>query len=132
MRYNVLSWFKEDTERCKDRPGTKIGFPKFSFRRVVIEGEVFVGHGMMFTNDQYPGLTTDNRPPTSVDRTIETPTRHCGASVGSGVGVMCGIALDRKALVGSGVVVTLDVPNMAALVGMPVWSSQHHEYESET
>ena len=41
----------------------KISSHTFICEGVTIEDEVFVGHGVMFTNDKYPSATRDGRPP---------------------------------------------------------------------
>ena len=101
-------------ERCK------ISSHTFICEGVVIEDEVFVGHGVMFINDRLPRATAAaGRPQTEADWEV-IPTRICkGASLGSGVVVMCGVTVGEGALVGAGAVVTKDVPPGATVAGVP-------------
>jgi acetyltransferase-like isoleucine patch superfamily enzyme len=87
---------------------------------VVIEDEVFVGHGVMFTNDLYPrAVRPDGRPQTDADWTC-LPTRvRRGASIGSNATILPGLVIGAGALVGAGAVVTSDVPDHAIVVGVP-------------
>src|SRR5690349_10671384 len=65
-------------ERCK------ISSHTFVCEGVTIEDEVFIGHGVMFTNDLDPKATADGKPQSEADWKV-VPTRVCrGASIGSG------------------------------------------------
>jgi len=100
-------------ERCK------ISSHTFVCEGVVIEDEVFVGHGVMFINDRHPRATTGGRPQGDADWQV-VPTRICrGASLGSGVVVMCGVTVGDGAMVGAGAVVTHDVPAGTTVAGVP-------------
>ena len=86
---------------------------------MTIEDEVFVGHGVMFINDKVPRATAEGALQTEADWTI-VPTRVChGASLGSGVVVMCGVTVGAHAVVGAGAVVTRDVPERGIVAGVP-------------
>src|SRR5438105_1460287 len=62
----------------------KISSHTFICEGVTIEDEVFVGHGVMFTNDLYPRATLDGRPQGEADWSV-VPTRvGRQASIGSG------------------------------------------------
>src|SRR5215468_4472272 len=62
----------------------KISSHTFICEGVVIEDEVFIGHGVMFTNDKFPRATTnEGKLQGANDWTVE-PTRVCRrASIGS-------------------------------------------------
>lgn len=77
---------------------------------VMIEDDVFVGHGVQFTNDRHP-------PTESKDEWEETVV-HEGASIGTGA-VLLPVEIGENALVGAGSVVTEDVPPNAIVVGNP-------------
>jgi acetyltransferase-like isoleucine patch superfamily enzyme len=87
---------------------------------VTIEDEVFVGHGVMFTNDLYPRATAeDGRLQTEADWAV-LPTRVARrASIGSHATILPNLRIGESALVGAGAVVTGDVPDYAIVVGVP-------------
>jgi UDP-2-acetamido-3-amino-2,3-dideoxy-glucuronate N-acetyltransferase len=97
----------------------KISSHTFVCEGVTIEDEVFVGHGVMFINDPRPRATTGGVLQTAADWQI-VPTRvERGASIGSGVVVMCGVTIGAGAMVGAGAVVTNDVAPGSTVVGVP-------------
>jgi acetyltransferase-like isoleucine patch superfamily enzyme len=98
----------------------KISSHTFICEGVTIEDEVFVGHGVMFTNDLDPRATTaDGRPQGPADWRV-VPTRVCrGASIGSGAVLLAGVTVGPGALVGAGAVVTRDVPAGTIVAGCP-------------
>jgi UDP-2-acetamido-3-amino-2,3-dideoxy-glucuronate N-acetyltransferase len=98
----------------------KISSHTFICDGVVIEDAVFVGHGVMFINDRAPRATrADGQLQREADWTV-VPTRvKRGASIGSGVVVMCGVTIGERAMVGAGAVVTHDVPDDAVVAGVP-------------
>jgi UDP-2-acetamido-3-amino-2,3-dideoxy-glucuronate N-acetyltransferase len=97
----------------------KISSHTFICEGVTIEDDVFVGHGVMFTNDLYPRATSDGRLQTEADWAI-VPTRVMrGASIGSGAVIVAGVTIGRGALVGAGAVVTRDVPDHKIVKGVP-------------
>ena len=81
---------------------------------VTIEDDVFIGPNATFTNDPFPRSRV--RPATF------TPTRvRRGASIGANATLVCGITIGANAMVGSGAVVTHDVPDNAIVVGNPAY-----------
>lgn len=79
--------------------------------RVTLEDDVFVGHGVMFTNDLYPRSNRQVvRMPTLVRR---------GCSIGSNATIAPGVTIGEHAIVGAGAVVTRDVPAFAIVAGNP-------------
>jgi UDP-2-acetamido-3-amino-2,3-dideoxy-glucuronate N-acetyltransferase len=98
----------------------KISSHSFVCEGVTIEDEVFIGHGVMFTNDRFPRATTeDGRPQGPADWKVET-TRVCRrASIGSNATILCGITIGEGATIGAGSVVTRDVPARAVVAGVP-------------
>jgi len=98
----------------------KVSSHTFICEGVIIEDEVFIGHGVMFTNDLYPRATTDSgQLQTDSDwKCVETIVRR-GASIGSNATLLCGITIGERAIVGAGSVVTRDVPAGAVVAGNP-------------
>ncbi|HEX8058860.1 MAG TPA: acyltransferase [Novosphingobium sp.] len=97
----------------------KIQSHAFLCSGVTIEDEVFVGHGVMFTNDLYPAATNaDGSLQCASDWTM-LPTRICRrASIGSGTTILP-VTIGEGALVAAGAVVTQDVPPFAIVAGVP-------------
>ena len=81
---------------------------------------MFLGHGVMFTNDRYPrAVATDGQLQSANDWTLEPTLVRRGASIGSNATILPGITIGEYALVGAGSVVTRDVPDCAIVVGVP-------------
>ena len=98
----------------------KISSHTFICEGVIIEDEVFVGHGVMFTNDRLPRATNgDGTLQTDADWKVEITRVKRTASIGSNATIMCGITIGEGALVGAGAVVTQDVPDHAIVAGVP-------------
>jgi UDP-2-acetamido-3-amino-2,3-dideoxy-glucuronate N-acetyltransferase len=98
----------------------KISSHTFICEGVVIEDEVFIGHGVMFTNDRYPRATNpDGSPQSEADWAVEPTRVKRTASIGSNVTIISGVTIGVGALVGAGAVVTDDVPDYAIVFGVP-------------
>jgi UDP-2-acetamido-3-amino-2,3-dideoxy-glucuronate N-acetyltransferase len=98
----------------------KISSHSFICEGVTIEDEVFIGHGVMFTNDKYPRATTaDGRLQGGEDWAVVPIRIGRGASIGSNATILCGVAVGAGAIVGAGAVVTRDVPAGAVVAGVP-------------
>jgi len=98
----------------------KIQSHTFICEGVTIEDDVFVGHGVTFINDKYPRATNgDEGLQTEADWKVVPTVVKKGASVGSGSTILCNVTIGEKAIVGSGSVVTKDVPPGAIVAGNP-------------
>ena len=98
----------------------KISSHTFICEGVVIEDNVFIGHGVMFINDSYPRATTvEGSLQTEADWKVERTVIKKGASIGSGVTILSNTNIGENALVGAGSVVTKDVPPNAIVAGNP-------------
>jgi acetyltransferase-like isoleucine patch superfamily enzyme len=98
----------------------KISSHTFICEGVTIDDGVFVGHGVMFTNDLHPrAVNVDGSLQTDADWTM-TPTHvKKFASIGSNATILAGVTIGEGALVGAGAVVTKDVPDYAIVAGVP-------------
>jgi UDP-2-acetamido-3-amino-2,3-dideoxy-glucuronate N-acetyltransferase len=108
----------------------KISSHSFICEGVVIEDGVFVGHGVMFTNDRYPRATTGGSLQTEADWTLETTRVKRAASIGTNATIVSGVTIGEGALVGAGAVVTGDVPDYAIVAGVParvIGDMRNHE-----
>jgi acetyltransferase-like isoleucine patch superfamily enzyme len=98
----------------------KISSHTFICEGVLIEDNVFIGHGVTFTNDIYPRATAaDGGLQTEADWKVEPTVIRKGASVGSGATILCNITIGENAIVGAGSVVTKNVPPNAIVAGNP-------------
>lgn len=98
----------------------KISSHTFICDGVVIEDGVFVGHGVMFTNDAYPrAVTPDGKLQTEADwKCVPTHVKTM-ASIGSNATILAGVTIGEGALIGAGAVVTKDVPPNTIVAGVP-------------
>jgi acetyltransferase-like isoleucine patch superfamily enzyme len=98
----------------------KVSSHSFICEGVIIEDEVFIGHGVMFINDRYPRATTaQGTTQTEADWTLENTLVKQRASIGSNATILCGVTIGENAIVGAGSVVTRDVPANAVVAGNP-------------
>jgi acetyltransferase-like isoleucine patch superfamily enzyme len=82
------------------------------YHGVTIEDDIFIGPNVAFTNDFYPRAFNS-------DFEVKPTTVKKGASVGANATIVCGNTLGEYCMVGSGSVVTHDVPSFALVVGNP-------------
>jgi UDP-2-acetamido-3-amino-2,3-dideoxy-glucuronate N-acetyltransferase len=98
----------------------KISSHTFICEGVHIEDNVFIGHGVMFTNDLFPRATRpDGTPQTEEDWKLVNTYVKKGASIGSNATILCGVTIGENALVGAGAVVTKDVAPNSVVAGSP-------------
>lgn len=82
------------------------------YQGVTIEDDVFCGPHMTFTNDLYPRAFGELF---EVSKTLVKK----GASIGANATIVCNVTLGEYCMVGSGAVVTRDVPAYALVSGNP-------------
>jgi len=110
----------------------KISSHTFICEGVVIEDNVFVGHGVTFINDTYPRATAaDGSLQTEADWKVESTVVRTGASIGSGATLLSNISVGENAIVGAGSVVTKDVPPNAIVAGNPAKVLRYIQAKSE-
>jgi acetyltransferase-like isoleucine patch superfamily enzyme len=112
--------FVEIQRNAKVGANCKISSHTFICTGVTIGDCVFVGHGVMFINDLYPGaVNPDGSLQTESDwKVVETNVRD-HASIGSNATILAGVTVGEGALVGAGAVLTKDVPPFAIVAGVP-------------
>jgi acetyltransferase-like isoleucine patch superfamily enzyme len=87
---------------------------------VIIEDNVFIGHGVTFINDSYPRATNaSGELQTEQDWKVERTVVKKGASIGSGSTILANLTIGENAIVGAGSVVTRDVPADSVVMGNP-------------
>jgi acetyltransferase-like isoleucine patch superfamily enzyme len=98
----------------------KISSHSFVCEGVTIEDEVFIGHGVMFTNDRYPrAVNQDGSLQSDKDWQVIKTTVRKRASLGTNATIVAGVTIGESAMVGAGAVVTKDVPDFAIVAGVP-------------
>lgn len=98
----------------------KISSHSFICTGVTIEDGVFVGHGVIFVNDNLPRATNQRGELLSEGEweLAETKVEE-RASIGSNATILGGVAVGRHSVVGAGAVVTQTVPPFTIVAGSP-------------
>lgn len=85
-----------------------------------LDDGVFVGPGVVFTNDRHPrAITVEGVAKSAVDWTPVGVTVRYGASIGARAVCVAPVTIGRWAMVAAGAVVTRDVPDFALVAGSP-------------
>ena len=99
---------------------TRVQSHTFICEGVSIGNDVFIGHGVMFTNDRHPKASNiDRSRVTKNDWILENTVIHNRVSIGSGAVFLPGIEVGSGAVIGAGSVVTKSVPENATVGGNP-------------
>lgn len=115
-----IGCFVEIQKGVKIGARCKISSHSFICEGVTIEEEVFIGHGVMFTNDRRPkAVNAAGELQGEDDWQCQRTLVRRGASIGSGVTILGGVTIGENAMVGAGSVVTHDVPDGATVAGNP-------------
>lgn len=98
----------------------KISSHTFICQGVTIEDEVFIGHGVMFTNDRWPrAASEDHKILSDGDWECQPTLVKRGASIGSGSTILSGLTIGENAMIGAGSVVTCDISPGTTVLGNP-------------
>lgn len=95
--------------------GVKIQNNVSVYEGVELEDYVFCGPSMVFTNIKLPRSEFPQRGNQYYAKTLVKKS----ASIGANATIVCGVTIGEYALIGSGTVVTKDVPAYALVVGNP-------------
>jgi UDP-2-acetamido-3-amino-2,3-dideoxy-glucuronate N-acetyltransferase len=93
--------------------GVKVQNNVSIYEGVEIEDDVFLGPSMVFTNVVNPRSFIPRQ-----DEFKKTLIKK-GASIGANATIICGNSVGKYALIGSGAVISRDVPDFALMVGVP-------------
>lgn len=85
------------------------------YEGVTLEDFVFCGPSMVFTNIKIPRSEFPQRGSEYYLKTLVKKS----ASIDANATIVCGVTIGKYALIGSGAVVTKDIPDHALVVGNP-------------
>ena len=85
------------------------------YEGVELADYVFCGPSIVFTNIKVPRSEFPQKGSAFYEKTIVKKS----ASIGANATILCGITIGEYALIGSGAVVTEDVPDYALVIGNP-------------
>lgn len=90
------------------------------YHGVSVEDGVFIGPHACFTNDMRPrAINVDGSPKAADDWVLSKTLVKKGAAIGANATIRCGVTLGEWCMVGSGSVVTRDVPDYGLVFGNP-------------
>jgi len=85
------------------------------YEGVELEDYVFCGPSMVFTNIKVPRSEFPQQGSEFYAKTLVKKS----ASIGANATIVCGVTIGEYALIGSGAVITKDVPDYALVIGNP-------------
>ena len=85
------------------------------YEGVELEDYVFCGPSMVFTNIKVPRCEYPQKGSEYYLKTVEKRS----ASIGANATILCGVTIGEYSLIGSGAVITKDVPPYSLVVGNP-------------
>ena len=101
-------------DNCKIQNGVYV------YHGVTLEDGVFLGPGVILTNDRLPrAINPDGTQKSDADWEVGPILIKRGASIGAGAVILPGITVGSFALVGAGSVVTGNVPDQGLVFGNP-------------
>jgi UDP-2-acetamido-3-amino-2,3-dideoxy-glucuronate N-acetyltransferase len=90
------------------------------YHGVTLEDGVFVGPHVTFTNDMIPrSINVDGSLKSADDWEISKTVVKRGAALGANSTIRCGVTIGEWAMIGSGSVVTRDIPDYGLVYGNP-------------
>ena len=110
-----IGTFVEMQEVVKIGRRCRIQSHSFLCSGVTIEDDVFIGHGVVFINDNYPTIEKTLNKTWKLEKTLVKK----GAVIGSNATILVGVIIGENAVVGAGAVVIRDVPAGFTVVGNP-------------
>src|SRR3989344_7560930 len=117
-----IGTFVEVQKNSKIGRNCKISSHTFICEGVIIEDNCFIGHGVMFINDNHPkSINSDGSLESEADwakRFVKTNIKN-NVSIGSNATILGGITIGENAIIGAGAVVTKDIPSNVIVVGNP-------------
>lgn len=100
--------------------GCKVQNYALVYEPAILEDGVFIGPAAVLTNDEFPrAVNSDGSPKNAQDWQPVGVHVKRGASVGANATLIAPLVIGEWALIGSGSVVTKDVPDFALVVGNP-------------
>lgn len=112
---SMIGTFVEIQKNVKIGNRCRIQSHTFICEGVIIEDEVFIGHGVMFINDKSPTVKKTLKHTYTMEKVLVKK----GATIGTGAIVMAGVTIGENAFVGAGAVVTKNVPDNTTVIGSP-------------
>jgi acetyltransferase-like isoleucine patch superfamily enzyme len=90
------------------------------YHGVTLEDGVFCGPHCVFTNDKLPrAINPDGTLKNADDWALSQTLVRTGAAIGAHATIVCGVTIGQWAMIGSGAVVTRDVPDYGLVYGNP-------------
>ena len=83
------------------------------YEGLIVEDDVFIGPSAVFTNVKKP------RSEFPTNKSYDKTTIKQGATIGANSTIVCGVTLGEYSFIGSGAVVTKDIPPYSLVVGNP-------------
>ncbi|MBI1878633.1 MAG: N-acetyltransferase [Chloroflexi bacterium] len=100
--------------RCKLQNGVYV------YHAATLEDGVFLGPGVMVLNDKNPrAINPDGTLKSDADWQVSPTRLGFGAGIGGGATILPGVSVGKWAIVGSGAVVTRNVPDYGLAYGNP-------------
>jgi len=101
-------------DNCKLQNGVYV------YHGATLEDGVFLGPGVMVLNDKYPrAINPDGTLKSEADWQVSLTRLGYGAGIGGGAVILPGVTIGKWAIIGSGAVVTRNVPDYGLVYGNP-------------